>query len=258
MLIDWFTTAAQIVNFLILVALLKHFLYGPITKAMEKREQRIANLLQEAAAKVEDAQREADLYRQKQQELEDQREALLNRAKQQVEAQRQVLMRQTRAEVDIIQAKWYEAVQREKQTFLQDLRQRAGQQIAMIARRALGDLANVSLEQQIVETFIERLHHLDNSQLKAIRSSSTTNPKHELVIRSTFTIPPEKRSKLIHAIQEQIGQGVEVKFETISEPICGIELHNHGYKISWNLGHYLKELEANMERALVNGTSKAV
>ena len=37
MLIDWFTVGAQIVNFLVLVGLLKYFLYEPILKAMDKR-----------------------------------------------------------------------------------------------------------------------------------------------------------------------------------------------------------------------------
>jgi F-type H+-transporting ATPase subunit b len=38
--IDWFTLVAQIANFLILVALLKHFLYNRIIKAMDEREKR--------------------------------------------------------------------------------------------------------------------------------------------------------------------------------------------------------------------------
>ena len=51
MLINWFTVAAQIVNFLILVALLKRFLYGPIVAAMSAREGRIAAQLTEAQRK---------------------------------------------------------------------------------------------------------------------------------------------------------------------------------------------------------------
>ncbi len=37
MLIDWFTIIAQIINFLVLVALLKYFLYGRILQAMDRR-----------------------------------------------------------------------------------------------------------------------------------------------------------------------------------------------------------------------------
>ncbi|MCH9698254.1 MAG: F0F1 ATP synthase subunit B, partial [Gammaproteobacteria bacterium] len=46
MLIDWFTVSAQIINFLILVWLLKRFLYQPILNAIDAREQRIATQLE--------------------------------------------------------------------------------------------------------------------------------------------------------------------------------------------------------------------
>jgi F-type H+-transporting ATPase subunit b len=46
MQIDWLTVIAQIVNFLILVWLLKRFLYHPVITAMDRREQRIAERLQ--------------------------------------------------------------------------------------------------------------------------------------------------------------------------------------------------------------------
>ena len=51
MLIDWFTIGAQALNFLILVWLLKHFLYQPILNAIDEREKRIAKELADAVAK---------------------------------------------------------------------------------------------------------------------------------------------------------------------------------------------------------------
>ena len=42
MLIDWFTIAAQAVNFLILIWLMKRYLYQPILRAIASREQLIA------------------------------------------------------------------------------------------------------------------------------------------------------------------------------------------------------------------------
>jgi F-type H+-transporting ATPase subunit b len=52
MLIDWFTVGAQVLNFLILVWLMKRFLYQPILDAIDAREQRIAAELANAAAKT--------------------------------------------------------------------------------------------------------------------------------------------------------------------------------------------------------------
>lgn len=248
MLIDWFTVVAQIVNFLILVALLKHFLYGPIIKAMEQREQRIAQRLSEGAAMREEAQQEAERYRHQQQALETHREEWLARTQQQVEQERQALLAQAKAEVDALRTQWIEALQQEKQAFLQEFRQRASQQIAMTARRALGDLANTSLEEQIVETFIEQLHHLDDEQLQAMRVSPLDSV-HEVIVRSTFALSLAKQDQLVEAIRAQIAPA-EVKFETGSEPMCGIELRDRGYKIAWNLEQYLNQLEAETERAL--------
>ncbi|MDT8272548.1 MAG: F0F1 ATP synthase subunit B, partial [Desulfomonilia bacterium] len=46
--IDLFTWGAQIVNFLILVALLRHFLYGRIVHAIDTRQEKIASRWDEA------------------------------------------------------------------------------------------------------------------------------------------------------------------------------------------------------------------
>ena len=59
MLIDWFTVGAQALNFIILVWLLKRFLYKPILNAVDAREKRIAAELADADAKKAEAQKRA-------------------------------------------------------------------------------------------------------------------------------------------------------------------------------------------------------
>jgi len=51
MLADWFTIVAQALNFLILVWLMKRFLYKPVLHAIDEREKRIAKELADADAK---------------------------------------------------------------------------------------------------------------------------------------------------------------------------------------------------------------
>ncbi len=52
MLIDWFTVGAQALNFLILVWLMKRFLYRPILHAIDAREKPIAGELADAVGKL--------------------------------------------------------------------------------------------------------------------------------------------------------------------------------------------------------------
>ena len=92
MLIDWFTVAAQIFNFLILVALLKHFLYGRIINAMDRREARITSRLQDAEEKKKLAEEEAAEYNQKIQDFNVQREEMFYHVKEDAEAFRKDLL----------------------------------------------------------------------------------------------------------------------------------------------------------------------
>jgi F-type H+-transporting ATPase subunit b len=255
MLIDPFTTIAQIINFLVLVALLKHFLYKPITKAMEQREQRIAYCLEEAAEQVTQAQQEAELYRQKQQELENQKEAWLSQAKQEVEQEKQQLREQARIEVEMERSLAREALQQKKQQLLQDLRYKMGQQVILATRRVLKSLANSDLEKQMVKKFIDRLNHLDEEQLQAIRSTSMSYRQPTVTIRSTFPLGTQECDLLIETIKTQLDDHTEVKFETATNSICGIEIGNGGYKIVWNLEHYLQQLEAELKLALATKNS---
>ena len=91
MLIDWFTVTAQIVNFLILVYLLKRFLYQPIVRHMNEREEKIANRLQQASDKRAEAQRQIDEFQHKQEEIEQQSAQKLEKAEE--EAQKRLKKR---------------------------------------------------------------------------------------------------------------------------------------------------------------------
>jgi F-type H+-transporting ATPase subunit b len=116
MLIDWFTVGAQVLNFLILVWLLKRFLYKPILHAIDEREKRIAKELADADAKKGRSQKERDEFQLKNEEFDQQREALLSKAKDEARAERQRLLDEARQAADALSAKRQDALKREAAT----------------------------------------------------------------------------------------------------------------------------------------------
>src|ERR1700683_5526283 len=100
MLIDWFTVGAQALNFLILVWLLRHFLYKPILDAIDAREQRIATELADAAALKAESKKEQDEYQRKNQALEAERVTLLSRATDEAKARREALLADAHRQAD--------------------------------------------------------------------------------------------------------------------------------------------------------------
>jgi F-type H+-transporting ATPase subunit b len=248
LLIDWFTVGAQIINFLVLAALLKYFLYGRIIRAMREREEKIAAHLAEAEKREQAAKRELTTYQHKNQELDRERNQMLARAREEAAAEKKKLMQAAREEVDGAKSRWYEAIQREKAAFLADLRQRAGRQLYAVARRALADLADADLEARIIQAFRLRLAALGEEQQKALREALKAD--RGAVITSAFPLAEEARAGIAAILHKYRSDGVELEYRTSPEVISGIELRVSGYKVAWSLNDYLETLEEDLEGAL--------
>lgn len=250
--INWLTFFAQIVNFLILVAVLQRFLYGPIVRAMDRREQKISDRLQAAEKQRQEAQAEAERYRQMQQEFAAEREAMFSQLKAEVEQTRKALMENMREEVDNTSRRWQEGIKRQQDAFMLELRHRASVQVQSAIRRALIDLANVDLEQQMIEVFIERIENLNECALASLDRNS--NP---IVVCSSFDIPDEARPKIIQAVRDKVPSHINLEFETEPELICGIELRASGYKLAWSVANYLDTLEESLSAVFEEETGIA-
>lgn len=250
MQIDWFTLIAQIVNFLILVWLLKRFLYGPIVKAMEKREATIASRLQEADHKQEQADQEAASYRAKQDKLEQQRKELMQKAEADAEAHRRELMQNARQEVEAVQTEWHDAVRRERTAFLQSLRERIGAQVVATTRRALDDLADAELGAQVVRVFTERLRGLDEDARGRLAAAVASAREEGVVVRSAFELTSEQREQITTALCEQLDEEIDPHFATDPRLGLGIELRVAGWTLAWSVESYLEAVADEIASAL--------
>jgi len=250
MQIDWFVLFAQMVNFLILLYLLKRFLYTRIISAMNEREAKMIARFEEGERLKREAEEAARAYEEKNASLQVQAEKMLNEAREAANRRQKELMDLARGEVDSIRQRWVETVLQEKVSFLESLRQRTGQQVYAIARRILADLADTAIEQKMIDVLIERIHSLDPEEGTAIRSALEDSGE-GVTIQSAFPLAQEDRQRLTAAIQELTGKpDTAVLYQESPDLINGIELLASGHRIAWSISEYLDRLEDSFDRAL--------
>lgn len=249
MQIDYFTIFAQIINFLVLVLLLRHFLYGRIIKAIDEREKRIESQLQEAAKKKKEADDEADSYRKMKKEFLSEREGMLAAAREETQNIRRELSKNATDEVNENKAKWNEEIQRQKDAFLDNMKMSASKEIYAIARRALADLANEELELHIFKKFISQLQKMDDDEKK--KMMEFLEKKQDIVIKSGFMIPESMRQSIHKTLQDKVGDDLNISYILSPDLISGIELSASDLRISWSIGSYLYSLEDELSRMFV-------
>ncbi|MEJ0037775.1 MAG: F0F1 ATP synthase subunit B [Gammaproteobacteria bacterium] len=249
MLIDWFTVGAQALNFVILVWLMKRFLYKPILQAIDTREKRIADELAAADAKKAEAQKERDEFQHKYEDLDRQRAAFLSKATDEAQAERQRLMDEARQSADSLRARLQETLTHDARNLNEAIRRRTQQEVLAIARKALTDLAGVELERRMSEVFSARLRALNGTAKDELASALKTSTEPALV-RSAFDLPPEERHAINHALNETFSADIPLRFVTAPDLISGIELTANGRKVSWSIVDYLASLEKGIDELL--------
>jgi F-type H+-transporting ATPase subunit b len=239
-LIDWFTVGAQVVNFLILVGLLKHFLYGPILRAMDRREERIAARFDEADQKLKEAEAREQEFRQLQQELERARGDRLRKIEEEAEGRRKELLTSAKEEANDLRDSWLDSLRKEREDFFNELKKRVGIQVLHVARKSLLDLTDETLEQRLIHRFVKRFGELRGKEREQMLAAARNRG---LQVRSSFAWPEEMRRDFLGKLGEPFGQGVEVQFTTDANMALGIEMAVGGLKLPWGVDDYFAELK---------------
>lgn len=237
MTIDWITVSAQIVNFLILVWLLRRFLYRPITDAMEKRERHIAERLGEAELREQAADESAARHQRALARLEQDRERLLEEARAAAESEHKRLLDALRAEVAELRGRWHQQVEAEKSEFLARLRREAVDAVDAMTRKVLRELADAPLEEQMVQVFLTRLRGADPRVRQALAGNGGA-----VEVATSFEPGSELRARLGAALEATAGGPVQVEYRHLPELTCGIRLTVGGERVEWNVARYLDDL----------------
>lgn len=231
MLIDWFTVAAQAVNFLLLVWLLKRFLFTPIRKAMRERNQRIQQDLDQA----ENARNQA---RQKRQELEEERgnldkerRQILDQAREEARQWREQAMESAKADVEEQRRAWREALREEQQAFARRLTTGIAETSLTVCRKALQDLADADLETRLAGKMLAEL------------PANGHAPPQKALVRTGFPPGDELKQRLRQGLQKKWPDLKDIAFEHSQDIGFGIECLLDQDKISWNASRYISGLE---------------
>ena len=236
MLINWFTVLAQIVNFLILIYLLKRFLFKPILRAMAEREKKMVEALNRAEQAEQKAQARALELEKEKTALAQDREGLMLEARDQVAQWREDTLKGARNEVEALRSAWMANMTRDRQAFLDRLKQRMVEQVMHIGGKVIRDLADQGLNRQVLKVFLEKV--ADGKE--ELRQNAV---KGEIVVQSGIPLEDDD----VKTIQERFSQWfpseTRIRMEPAPELGLGIQLVAGDRKVAWHLADYLQDLE---------------
>jgi len=251
MSVDWITVLAQIGNFLVLVWLLKRFLYKPILNGIDARESEIATRMGEAEiARKQAAAAEAEFLEQKRALLVDNSEQA-ERIRQQAEKEKDALLAATRESLEREKQEWQAHLNAERDRFINELHLASADTLYQLVRRALRDLADEDLEEHIALNVTSKLKPLSDELISAADRA-------EQAVATTHTPLPENTREKMKAALEHLAPGLALSFATDSRQAPGLILRIGSVQVAWTIDSYTDELIGLLTERLAAGGSGRV
>lgn len=239
MSIDWITVGAQIANFLVLVWLLKRFLYRPILDGIDAREAEITSRMNDAVAAKDQAEATEADYHERVRALNVSQSEMSETIRKSAESQRDTLLTEARASMERDQINWQAHLDDEGRKYAVRLHKAGAEALLSLTRKALTDLADETLEDRMAHHLVRQLGPM-TGDLKAAAGEAL-----EAVVTSRDALAPSTQKALIAEVCALFPHA-GVDFETDVDQAPGLMLRIGGAQLAWTVDSYVDGLEASM------------
>jgi len=249
MSIDWLTVAAQIVNFLVLVWLLKRFLYRPILDGIDAREAEIADRMQVAMRAKEEARVAEAEYRAQLSTLQSEQASATEAVRRQAEQDKDALLTEAHERIERERTAWQAHLDDERRNFTAKMQRAGGHALLELTRKALADLADETLEARMAAHLARQIGSFDSTLQHAAGHPD------DAVVTSHAALPDPIQEDLTAELRHRFPD-IEVRFDTDQSQPPGLILRIGGAQLAWTVDTYIDDLNDLIADQLVVGAEQ--
>lgn len=242
--LNWTTFVLEILNFLVLVWLLKHFFYKPVKGVIVRRQQGIEQQLQQADEKQRQAEALREQYENRLADWEGEREEARQKLQREINEERQKRLAALEQEI---------AAQREKEAVLakrQQLEQQHQSEVralelgARFVTRLLESVASPEVEAKLFEHLLDELKHLPPAQREALQSVVESSKPVTVQVWSAFPLSDTQQQQLKQRIESRVPQRPRYEFHVDRKLLAGLRVIVGPWVLHANLHDELKTFAA--------------
>jgi len=245
MTLDWFTLAAQLVNFALLLVLLRVFLYGPLLRVMDEREKRTAAPLHEARRLADEAAAEHAALQRERETFERERGEHLAAAMREADETREQRLAAIEREANELRVAAVEAVERDVGRVAGELMTRVSKLVVDEVRATVASVAGNELDHSAWARFEERLRALPREQRIRLAEAA----QGAVMVVTPRPLASTSADKARSALRELLDVR-DVSFTTDPDLLLGVALEAGGLRLDGTAVARLETLERSFATAL--------
>jgi F-type H+-transporting ATPase subunit b len=237
--LNWSTFLLEILNFLVLVWILKRFLYRPVLDVIARRRAAIENKLAEAEQLHTDADALKYQYENRLSSWQQERQKAMDELRHEIEANRLQQLGDLKQELAQEEEKIRVAGARKEKQLLREIEQRALHQAAEFASRLLAEAAGPELENRLLDLLLDGLSTMPADQISALGSKWGELPE-RILVSSVYVLADDKRHRLEDTLNRVTGLSIPVHYEQDAELLAGLNITIGAWVLQLNVRDELR------------------
>ncbi len=255
--LDLATVLFQVLNFLVLTALLYKFLFGPIMQRVQARAAEKERLAQEME---EDRQAVADMRSELEERLEhadQEAAAIINQAQEKADAEREQLLQEAEAEAEqILERAQTDTLALKKQT-LAEFHDELLDTILEISGQVMHRVAPTELQEVLVEQLKDRIWEMGRSDMERVEKIRSGLGERTPTAHITTAQPlsPDQQGSLVRTLSALADRNVNLEMDTDPSLAAGLRIRLGDIVVDNSLAGQLDELRDNVAQSLQEWTA---
>lgn len=230
----WSDVILEGINFLVLVWLLKHFLYRPVLEVIEQRRARSEQLLDEAKATRADAEKLKNEYNDRLTRIDKEQDLARAKLDTEIASERQRRLDALETEVNADRERRRMLDAREKHEQAQALERNALNCATRFTSHLLDQLACAELDARLTQLALKELEQLPTEKREALQTA-LQEPNVTVKVVTAYVLGPSERNSLNAVLQRLAGHEVTIEFYTDPALKSGLHLTIGAWALMANL-----------------------
>jgi F-type H+-transporting ATPase subunit b len=241
--LNWTTFILEILNFLVLVWLLKRFFYQPVQAMVVRRQAAINAQLNKADEQHRQAGQLRQQYENRLADWEEEREAARQSLQCEIETERGRQLQELQQGLEAEREKAGVLAARQQGELVREAEVQALAQGARFVARLLERVASPELEAQLFTLLLAEIQTLPPSQREALQALENGKPV-EVVVASAYPLNAEQQQRLQQQLQALVSASLQFTYQQTPKLIAGLRVSVGPWVMHANLHDELKTFAA--------------
>jgi F-type H+-transporting ATPase subunit b len=250
--LDFATIAFQVVNFLVLTALLYYLLFRPVTRRVKERRAERERLAREIAREREEVARLRAGLETRLAHAKEEAAAIIVQAQEQAENEQNALLQEAQAEVERILAEAHADAQRLRQQAVDDFHDDLLDSILEISGWLIERTAPTEVHDALVQQLNDRIWELGRSEMERVEAfrRSLGDRAPTAYVTTARPLSPEQQGLLARTFTALADRHVNLELRTDPALAGGIRVRLGDTLVDHSIGGQLAEMRETVSQAL--------